>query len=733
MNDNAGQQGAEQGQPNGTGNQAPSHQGPNSQGPGPQPPGQPGPWPPANLQQPGPNQGGSQQPATYQDGPQPFDPQQPGPHQGGSQQPGAYQDGLQQPGPHKGGPQQPGTYQDGLQQPGPHRGGPRPSATYQDGPQHAGPQQPSPNQGGPQRIGPQQPGTYQDGPQHVGLQQPGTYNDGPQAPGPNQGGPQRVGPQQPGTYNDGPQAPGPNQGGPQRVGPQQPGTYNDGPQQPGTYQGGPQQAGTYQDGAQHVGPQQPGPHQGGPQYAGMGYPQYSGYGVPQRQAPRKRGRRLLGAGALGLAVAVVAGSVAWGIDQRATSGSQLSQQQLDPAAVAAKVSPGLVNVNTVLGYEGAKAAGTGIVLTSDGEVLTNHHVVEGATSISVVDVGNGRTYTASVAGYDEDHDVAVLKLKDASGLQTAKIGDSDKVALGDKVVGIGNAGGVGGTPSYAPGTVTGLNQSITATDENGQDAENLTGLIQTDANIQAGDSGGPLANTAGEVIGVDTAGSGGNNGGSGQPGQTAATTATSATATLASAPTATATETADGNGGPGSGYGDGDGDGNGYGDGSGNGYGDGSGNGYGDGSGNGYGDGNGSGEGNGYGDGSGNGPGQSTTQGYAIPINEAMKIADQIEDGKASDTVHIGESAMLGVSVVSNGDTTGAVVGDVLANGKADEAGIEAGDVITSFAGKTVESPDTLSSLLNEQHPGDKVEVGWVDQTGQQHKETIELITGPVR
>ncbi len=110
-----------------------------------------------------------------------------------------------------------------------------------------------------------------------------------------------------------------------------------------------------------------------------------------------------------------------------------------------------------------------------------------------------------------------------------------------------------------------------------------------------------------------------------------------------------------------------------------------------------------------------------------------MKIADQIEDGKASDTVHIGESAMLGISVLPNAETTGAVVGDVLANGNADEAGIEAGDVITSFAGKTVESPDTLSALLNQQHPGDKVEVGWVDQAGQQHKATIELITGPVR
>lgn len=88
---------------------------------------------------------------------------------------------------------------------------------------------------------------------------------------------------------------------------------------------------------------------------------------------------------------------------------------------------------------------------------------------------------------------------------------------------------------------------------------------------------------------------------------------------------------------------------------------------------------------------------------------------------------------MLGVSVVTSDGTAGAVVGDVLADGHADEAGIEAGDVITSFAGHTVDSPDTLSELLNKQHPGDKVEVGWVDQTGQTHKATIELITGPVR
>ncbi|MER7248048.1 trypsin-like peptidase domain-containing protein [Kribbella sp. NPDC000426] len=506
-------------------------------------------------------------------------------------------------------------------------------------------------------------------------------------------------------------------------GPYDGGQYGDWPPAHGGY---PQYTPQHQQGAQ--GPQ----YQQGSQYqqGGQYNPQYPHgpqfnpqYPFPPKP-PKKRGRRLLGAGALGLAAVVVAGSVAWGIDQHsAGNSSELSQKAFDASAVAAKVSPGLVDVNTVLGYENARAAGTGIVLTSDGEVLTNHHVVEGATSITVTDIGNGKTYTASVVGYDEQHDIAVLKLKDASGLQTAKTGNSDQVKLGDQVVGVGNAGGVGGTPSYAAGKVTGLNQAITATDENGQDPENLTNLIQTDANIQAGDSGGPLVDANGEVVGVDVAGGDGNNGGQGRPGQTAATSGATSTATLAAA-------------GDGTGYGDGNGFGNPFG---GNGFGDGSGNGSGsqNGSGNGSGSQNGSGDGsgNGFGNGQGGSPNGSgtTAEGYAIPINQALDIAKQIENGKSSDGVHIGASPMLGVSVVTSEGTSGAVVGDVLADGHADDAGIEPGDVITSFAGHTVESPDTLSELLNKQHPGDKVEVGWVDQSGQTHKATIELITGPVR
>src|ERR1039457_2713314 len=177
--------------------------------------------------------------------------------------------------------------------------------------------------------------------------------------------------------------------------------------------------------------------------------------------------------------------------------------------IASKVDPGLVDVVSTLGYQSGAAAGTGIVLTSTGEVLTNNHVIDGATSISVTDVGNGRVYSATVVGYDRSSDIAVLQLRGASGLKVASIGNSSKVRVGEAVVGIGNAGGVGGTPEVVGGSVTGLNRSITATEQDGGNPENLKGLIQVNADIQPGDSGGPLVDTAGKVLGMDTAASAG--------------------------------------------------------------------------------------------------------------------------------------------------------------------------------------------------------------------------------
>jgi S1-C subfamily serine protease len=149
------------------------------------------------------------------------------------------------------------------------------------------------------------------------------------------------------------------------------------------------------------------------------------------------------------------------------------------------------------------------VIGSSGVVLTNNHVVAGATSITVTDIGNGKNYRAAVLGYDRSGDIAVLQLSGASGLATATLAAGTALKAGDPVVAIGNAGGTGGTPSAVGGAIAALNQSITASDESSGSSEQLTGLIEVSADIQAGDSGGPLLTTSGQVIGVDTAASAG--------------------------------------------------------------------------------------------------------------------------------------------------------------------------------------------------------------------------------
>jgi len=204
----------------------------------------------------------------------------------------------------------------------------------------------------------------------------------------------------------------------------------------------------------------------------------------------------------GTTIAVAAGLVFAGLSVADSTGATV----LTTAQIAAKVDPGLVDVVSTLGYEHGTAAGTGMVLTSSGEVLTNNHVIDGATSIKVTDVGNGRTYTAKVVGYDKADDVAVLQLEGASGLKTVTR-SSLSTQTGEKVVALGNAEGKGGTPSRATGRVTGVGKTITASDEASGTAERLTRLISTNAHIQAGDSGGPLVNTSGQVIGMDTAAS----------------------------------------------------------------------------------------------------------------------------------------------------------------------------------------------------------------------------------
>jgi S1-C subfamily serine protease len=173
----------------------------------------------------------------------------------------------------------------------------------------------------------------------------------------------------------------------------------------------------------------------------------------------------------------------------------------------APIGRGVVVINTNLAYQDAAAAGTGIVLTSSGEILTNNHVIAGATTIKVVLPGTGHSYTAHVAGYNRTADVAVLQLSGASNLRTASLANSSKATVGQAVTALGNAGGTG-TFTSATGKVTGLGKTITAGDEQGN-TEQLTGLIETNAAVQPGDSGGPLLNAIGQVLGMDTAASSG--------------------------------------------------------------------------------------------------------------------------------------------------------------------------------------------------------------------------------
>ena len=186
-------------------------------------------------------------------------------------------------------------------------------------------------------------------------------------------------------------------------------------------------------------------------------------------------------------------------------GSGSSASTLNVADVRKKVDPGLVDISSTLRYNSETAEGTGMILSSTGLVLTNNHVIDGATNVSASLVADaGKKYQARVVGYDDTDDVALLQLVGASGLTTVKFGNSAQVRLGTRVLALGNAEGRGGvTP--AQGIINALNRSIQASDEGSGSSENLNHMLQTDAPIQQGDSGGALANNAGQVIGMITA------------------------------------------------------------------------------------------------------------------------------------------------------------------------------------------------------------------------------------
>ena len=225
----------------------------------------------------------------------------------------------------------------------------------------------------------------------------------------------------------------------------------------------------------------------------------------------------------------------------------------------------------------------------------------------------------------------------ASNLKTASLGDSGSVNAGQSVQAVGNAGGTGRL-SFASGTVTNVDRAITVSDDQGG-SENLSGLIETNAAVRPGDSGGPLLNSAGQVIGMDTAASAGND--------VAQTT---------------------------------------------------------------------------------------TNDGYAIPINNAMSIARQIESGNGSGSVHIGGTAFLGVESTANSYSgSGAVISAVVPGSAAEAAGLSAGDLILSVGGHTISSPDELSAIVLTQKPGASISAVYLDQSGATQTTNLTLASGPPR
>jgi S1-C subfamily serine protease len=340
--------------------------------------------------------------------------------------------------------------------------------------------------------------------------------------------------------------------------------------------------------------------------------------------------------------ALVAGAALFGF-ATAPANAQ-SSGGLDVDAITEKVDPAVVDITSTLAGGQGRAAGTGMVISSSGEVLTNNHVIENATSIRVRVGSSGRSHSAEVLGYNAREDLALLKVNGVSDLET--VATDTSVSVGESVVALGNGGGRGSTQDGTTGSVTAVGETITVGDATGG-SQTLANLIRVDASLEAGDSGGPLVDSDGEVIGVNTAASSGRyriNAGS--------------------------------------------------------------------------------------------------STGYAIPIKTALSIAAQIESGQGSGDTHVGERAFLGVSVRNagarsrlRGDNAGSssrvTVAGVQSGSPADDAGIGEGSVLTTVAGKSIRSVDDITSALAPHHPGDKVEVGWTDASGDRHTATVTLASGP--
>jgi len=404
--------------------------------------------------------------------------------------------------------------------------------------------------------------------------------------------------------------------------------------------------------------------------------------------PRRRGsgswltHTIVAVLAAGLAVAVVVGFFSptsggsmpgsGAVPAPAASGAPLARSQQD---IVNKVKPGLVLINTALQYESEAAAGTGMVINANGLVLTNNHVIEDSTKITATVISTGKTYQASVVGYDQTGDVALIQLQNASGLTTVPIGNSSSVKAANPVVAMGNAEGQGKITVTA-GHITALNTTITASDEAGSTStETLHGMIQTNADIVPGDSGGPLASSAG-VIGMDTAG----NDSSGQQGPAAGfaipiNTALSVARQIA-ADHASSVITI------------------------------------------------------GY-------PpfiGVFIASGSSSdPQTQAQQQGQQNGGFGGSGSTPGCYNSNADVTVPSDiaPVSSGTLIDGTICGSAAAGAGLTGGAVITAVNGQAVGSPDDFASIMKRFHPGDTISVTWVSPSGQRTTSSLHLTAGP--
>jgi S1-C subfamily serine protease len=372
------------------------------------------------------------------------------------------------------------------------------------------------------------------------------------------------------------------------------------------------------------------------------------------------------------------------------SGSGASSARLDPEPVQRKVDPGLVDIVATLKYNGETAEGTGMIISPSGLVLTNNHVIDGATAVRATLVEPGRNdtkiFVAEVVGYDVSDDVALLRLQGAAGLPTENFGNSSQVKLGTPVLALGNAEGRGGAKP-APGIINALDRSIQANDEGSNTTENLRHMLQTDARIQQGDSGGALANNAGQVIGMITAANTGPSSPAGSSGSSGSSGSTLGFAIPINSALAVARQIASGQ--------------------------------------------------------------ASATVYIGLPgflgievatsssQDPRQQAANQKQAGGGRDAAATGscqtgsQQSALPARVAPI--AAGALVVGVLCDTAASSAGMVPGDVITSVNGQPITTPASLMNTTARYHPGTIVTVQWVSLDGVQHTTQMMLGHGPAR